>query len=287
MIATGIGINACNNGYKVLFVNAKELIDALKDELLKGTLPEFLKKLAKIELLIIDELSYINMDKEKESLFFQIIRQRYEKSSLIITTNLPIGRWNELFTGQLAATAILDRLLHHCHLISITGDSYRVKGSNLSVKTERLQKNGRKNKYIKEYNEYVKNTPMAEKEKEALWEWVMDGNSVHDNPSMSVDEHNRPTDFLDDYRYHEEIYQHLEQLTGKNRENYLARLRGEDTLDTLREDLQKICYERDAYYKVLSQHGLLQEAMKCLKAGLELSKTLQLTTSPFEELPFK
>lgn len=141
MIATGIGINACNKGYKVLFVNAKELIDTLKDELQKGTLPEFLKKLAKIELLIIDELSYINMDKEKESLFFQIIRQRYEKSSLIITTNLPIGRWNELFTGQLAATAILDRLLHHCHLISITGDSYRVKGSNLSVKTERLQKN--------------------------------------------------------------------------------------------------------------------------------------------------
>ena len=141
MIATGIGINACNKGYKVLFVNAKELIDTLKDELQKGTLPEFLKKLAKIELLIIDELSYINMDKEKESLFFQIIRQRYEKSSLIITTNLPIGRWNELFTGQLAATAILDRVLHHCHLISITGDSYRVKGSNLSVKKERLQKN--------------------------------------------------------------------------------------------------------------------------------------------------
>ena len=125
----------------MLFVNAKELVDTLKDELRNGTLQAFLKKLSKIELLIIDELSYINMDKEKESLFFQIIRQRYEKSSLIITTNLPIGRWNELFTGQLAATAILDRLLHHCHLISITGDSYRVKGSNLSVKTERLQKN--------------------------------------------------------------------------------------------------------------------------------------------------
>lgn len=145
----------------------------------------------------------------------------------------------------------------------------------------------RKNKYIKEYNEYVKNTPMAEKEKEALRKWVMDGNSVHDNPSMSVDEHNRPTDFLDDYRYHEEIYQHLEQLTGKNRENYLARLQGEDTLDTLREDLQKICYERDVYYKVLSKHGLLQEAMECLEVGLEFSRTLQLTASPFEELPFK
>ena len=56
------------------------------------------------------------------------IRQRYEKSSLIITTNLPMGRWDELFTGKLAAAAILDRLVHHCHVISITGDSYRVKG---------------------------------------------------------------------------------------------------------------------------------------------------------------
>ena len=141
MIATGIGINACNQGHSVLFVNAKELIDTLEIELQEGTLQQFLKKLSKIELLIIDELSYINMNKEKESLFFQIIRQRYEKSSLIITTNLPIGRWNELFTGQLAATAILDRLLHHCHLISITGDSYRVKGSNLNVKKKRYRKN--------------------------------------------------------------------------------------------------------------------------------------------------
>lgn len=134
MIATGIGMNACNAGKKVLFVNAKELLDKLCDEMLAGNLEETLSKLQKIDLLIIDELSYINMDRERESLFFQIIRQRYEKSSLIITTNLPIGRWNELFTGQLAATAILDRLLHHCHVLSITGDSYRVKGSKLSIK---------------------------------------------------------------------------------------------------------------------------------------------------------
>ena len=69
------------------------------------------------------------MDKEKESLFFQIIRQRYEKGSLIITTNIPLGNWDKIFTSKLAATAILDRLMHHCHLISITGDSYRVKGN--------------------------------------------------------------------------------------------------------------------------------------------------------------
>ena len=105
MIATGIGRNACEAGYKVLFVNAKELVDQLYEDMQKG---------------------YLN--KERESLFFQIIRQRYEKSSLIITTNLPMGRWDELFTGKLAAAAILDRLVHHCHVISIMGDSYRVKG---------------------------------------------------------------------------------------------------------------------------------------------------------------
>ena len=115
-------------GYKVLFVNAKELVDQLYEDMQKGYLKETLKQISKIPLLIIDELSYLKMDKERESLFFQIIRQRYEKSSLIITTNLPMGRWDELFTGKLAAAAILDRLVHHCHVISITGDSYRVKG---------------------------------------------------------------------------------------------------------------------------------------------------------------
>lgn len=128
MIATGIGINACKAGKTVLFINAKELMDKLSDSLAKNTLKQTLKSLSKIELLIIDELSYLKMDKEKESIFFQVIRQRYEKSSLIITTNLPMGRWDEVFTGQLAATAILDRLVHHCHIISITGDSFRVKG---------------------------------------------------------------------------------------------------------------------------------------------------------------
>ena len=141
MIATGIGINACKAGKTVLFINAKELMDKLSDSLVKNTLKQTLKSLSKIELLIIDELSYLKMDKEKESIFFQVIRQRYEKSSLIITTNLPMSRWDEVFTGQLAATAILDRLVHHCHIISITGDSFRVKGEKyLSDKVQKKLK---------------------------------------------------------------------------------------------------------------------------------------------------
>ena len=134
MIATGIGMNAVSAGYKVLFANAKELVDQLYEKMQEGSLRETLDELKKVPLLIIDELSYVKMDRERESLFFQVIRQRYEKNSLIITTNLPVGRWDELFTGKLAATAILDRLVHHCHVLSITGDSYRVKGSKQGVK---------------------------------------------------------------------------------------------------------------------------------------------------------
>lgn len=137
MIATGIGLNACKKDKTVLFVNANDLMDQLMDAVKKGQLRQELNKLNKVEMLIIDELSYIKMDKEKESIFFQIIRQRYEKHSLIITTNLPLGRWNEIFTGEIAATAILDRLLHHCHVLSITGDSFRVKGGNYLLNKEK------------------------------------------------------------------------------------------------------------------------------------------------------
>jgi DNA replication protein DnaC len=126
-LGTALGIKACEDGRSVLFVSAIELMDNLHNFIAEGTLKQNLIKLSKIDLLIIDELSYFKMDKEKESLFFQVIRQRYEKNSLIITTNLPFNRWDEIFTSELAATAILDRLLHHCHVISITGDSYRVK----------------------------------------------------------------------------------------------------------------------------------------------------------------
>lgn len=137
MIATGIGINACNAGKSVMFINAKELMDKLYDSMTKDTLKQTLKALNKVQLLIIDELSYLKMNKEKESIFFQVIRQRYEKGSLIITTNLPMSRWDEVFTGQLAATAILDRLVHHCHVLSITGDSFRVKGEKYLSETDK------------------------------------------------------------------------------------------------------------------------------------------------------
>lgn len=126
-LATALGVKACEFGFKVLFITAKDLIENLYREYEKGTLKNSFNKLKRIDLLIIDELGHFMMDKEKESIFFQLIRHRYEKNSLIITTNIPLGDWSQIFSSQLAATAILDRLLHHCHIISITGDSYRVK----------------------------------------------------------------------------------------------------------------------------------------------------------------
>lgn len=126
-LAEAIGIKACEGGRSVLFANAIDLMDNLSASVRNGTLKQKFSKLLKIDLLIIDDIGYLKMDKEKESLFFQLIRQRYEKKSLIVTTNLPFNRWDEIFTSELAAAAILDRLLHHSHVISITGDSFRVK----------------------------------------------------------------------------------------------------------------------------------------------------------------
>ena len=125
-LAVSIGMKACECGKTVLFSNAIELVEDLHNAIMSGTLKQKFSRLSKIDLLIIDDIGYLKMDKEKESIFFQLIRQRYEKSSLIVTTNLPFNRWDEIFTSELAASAVLDRLLHHSHVISITGDSYRV-----------------------------------------------------------------------------------------------------------------------------------------------------------------
>lgn len=127
-ISQAIGLKACEEDKKVLFTSAIQLLEDLELAYKENKLKERFKKLSKIDLLIIDEFSHFEMSKEKESIFFQLIRQRYEKSSLIITTNTPLGLWDQIFTSKLAATAVLDRLVHHCHTISISGDSYRVKG---------------------------------------------------------------------------------------------------------------------------------------------------------------
>lgn len=131
--------------------------------------------------------------------------------------------------------------------------------------------------------EYESHTQMTEQERQALHAWVYDGNSVHENGSMGTDEAGRLLAFLDVYRYEKEIRDTLEKLDVESRENYLARLRGEDTIDNLREDLQELHLRMDAFERVLRKHGLLQEALDLMESWKSMPLPIPET---MDELPF-
>ena len=100
----------------------------MKKANLENRLDSRLKYFSKYKLLIIDELGYLPIDKEDSKLFFQLIDMRYEKKSTILTTNINFNAWDDIFYDPIIANAILDRILHHAHVVSITGNSYRLKG---------------------------------------------------------------------------------------------------------------------------------------------------------------
>lgn len=126
-LATAIGLENAKNNHTTYFINCNDLIETLKKAYSHNRLDDKLKTLAKYKLLIIDEVGYLPIDLEAANMLFQLINKRYEKNSTIITTNKPFSKWGELFGDNMIANAILDRLLHHSHVISITGKSYRTK----------------------------------------------------------------------------------------------------------------------------------------------------------------
>jgi len=126
-LATAIGLENAVNNHSTYFINCNDLIETLKKAHSHNRLDDKLKTLSKYKLLIIDEVGYLPIDIEASNMLFQLINKRYEKNSTIITTNKPFSKWGELFGDNMIANAILDRLLHHSHVISITGKSYRTK----------------------------------------------------------------------------------------------------------------------------------------------------------------
>ena len=126
-LATAIGLENAKNNHSTYFINCNDLIEALKRAYSQNRLDEKLRNLSKYKLLIIDEVGYLPIDIEASNMLFQLINKRYEKNSTIITTNKPFSKWGELFGDNMIANAILDRLLHHSHVISISGKSYRTK----------------------------------------------------------------------------------------------------------------------------------------------------------------
>lgn len=126
-LAISIGLENAKTYKSTYFINCNDLISALKKALSQNRLNDKLKTLSKYKLLIIDEVGYLPIDIEGANLLFQLINKRYEKHSTIITTNKAFSKWGELFGDTMIANAILDRLIHHSHIINITGKSYRMK----------------------------------------------------------------------------------------------------------------------------------------------------------------
>ena len=127
-LATALGYEACLKGYSVLFSTAVEAINNLTAAKAAGRLKQELNKYLKPDLIVCDELGYLPIDKTGADLLFQIISHRYEKGSLIVTTNRVFKNWPEIFNNDSTLTsALLDRLLHHTETVVIEGDSYRMK----------------------------------------------------------------------------------------------------------------------------------------------------------------
>lgn len=126
-LAIALGRAAIREGYSVLFTAAPALVAALARAHAEGRLEERLAFYAKPKLLIIDELGYLPFDPNAAHLFFQLVSRRYERGSLLITSNRSVGEWGTVFGDAVVATAILDRLLHHSQVVTIRGDSYRLR----------------------------------------------------------------------------------------------------------------------------------------------------------------
>ncbi|HET8685347.1 MAG TPA: IS21-like element helper ATPase IstB [Methanosarcina sp.] len=126
-LAIALGIEAVKAGISVYFTNTGSLIERLKTANQEGILEKKLRDLMKYKVLIIDEIGYLPFDEEGAHCLFQLISRRYEKSSMILTSNKSYGEWGEIFKDHVIAAAVLDRVLHHSTTINIRGESYRLK----------------------------------------------------------------------------------------------------------------------------------------------------------------
>ena len=128
-VATGLGLAACQRGMKVGFVTAAGLVNQLGEARDEKRLLRLQTSLAKLELLIIDELGYVPLSQIGAEMLFEVISQRYERGSTIITSNLPFEEWTSVFGSERLTGALLDRLTHHVHILEMNADSYRLKQS--------------------------------------------------------------------------------------------------------------------------------------------------------------
>ena len=126
-LAIGLGRAAVEAGHSALFVTATTLLATLARAQAEGKLADQVAFYAKPKLLVVDELGYLPLEKQTANLFFQLVSRRYERGSMLITTNQTVTQWGHVFGDEIMAAAVLDRLLHHSHTLLIQGDSYRLR----------------------------------------------------------------------------------------------------------------------------------------------------------------
>jgi len=136
-LATALGLAACRQGRRVRFFTAATLVGRLEQSHQQHQLDRFLAQLEKADLLICDELGYLSFSRAGAELLFQVFAERYERASLLVTSNLAFSDWGQVFQGERMTAALLDRLTHHCHIFEMNGESYRFRESMKAKKTKK------------------------------------------------------------------------------------------------------------------------------------------------------
>jgi len=139
-LAVALGVKAIEAGHRVLFLTLETLLTRLTRAHRENRLERQLKQLFYPKVLIIDEMGYLPMSRQEASFFFRLLSRRYEKASLVLTSNKSYADWGEIFGDQVLAAAILDRLLHHATTLNIKGESYRLKEKRKAGLLGRAQK---------------------------------------------------------------------------------------------------------------------------------------------------
>lgn len=126
-LAISLGVEACRRGHVVRFFRVADLVSTLQQKHAEGTLGKFRRELLKAEIIILDELGYVPFHQTGSELLFHVIADCYERQSVIVTSNLEFGQWSSIFGDSKLTAALVDRLVHHAHILSFSGDSYRLR----------------------------------------------------------------------------------------------------------------------------------------------------------------
>jgi DNA replication protein DnaC len=130
-LSIALGVRACLAGQRVQFATATQWVARLAEAKRQGGLEAEIKRLTLIPLIVVDEVGYIPFDPEAANLMFELVSSRYEKASMVVTSNKPFSKWGEIFGDDAVATAMIDRLIHHADILSLKGESYRLRGKDL------------------------------------------------------------------------------------------------------------------------------------------------------------